>query len=221
MVVDDQELVRAGFTMIIDAQADMEVVAEAADGAEAVEQAARHQPDVVMMDLRMPVLDGIAATRRLVGQEPSPRVCMLTTFDLDRHVYDALRAGASGFLLKDVRPRDLAHAIRAVADGHALVAPQVTRRLLEEFTSRPRPGHDHPALAGLTEREREVLVLIARALSNHEIAERLVVSEATVRTHVSRVLAKLGLRDRVQGVMLAYETGLVRPRSGTDGSPDH
>jgi DNA-binding NarL/FixJ family response regulator len=211
MVVDDQELVRAGFAMMIDAQADMEVVADAADGEQALQRAAEHHPDVVMMDLRMPVLDGITATRRLVAQHPATRVCMLTTFDLDRHVYDAIQAGASGFLLKDVRPRDLAHAIRVVADGQALVAPQVTQRLLAEFTSRPRPGQRHPSLAELTDREREVLALMASACSNGEIAERLVLSEATVRTHVSRVLAKLRLRDRVQAVVFAYESGLVRP----------
>ncbi|HEX3003650.1 MAG TPA: response regulator transcription factor [Angustibacter sp.] len=210
MVVDDQELVRAGFAMMIDAQDDMQVVADAADGEQALQRAAQHHPDVVMMDLRMPVLDGITATRRLVAQHPSTRVCMLTTFDLDRHVYDAIQAGASGFLLKDVRPRDLAHAIRVVADGQALVAPQVTQRLLAEFTSRPRPGQRHPSLGELTDREREVLVLMASACSNQEIADRLVLSEATVRTHVSRVLAKLGLRDRVQAVVFAYETGLVR-----------
>ncbi|MGN6243632.1 MAG: response regulator [Motilibacteraceae bacterium] len=217
MVVDDQELVRAGFAMMIDAQDDMQVVADAGDGEQALQRAAEHHPDVVMMDLRMPVLDGITATRRLVAQHPAVRVCMLTTFDLDRHVYDAVRAGASGFLLKDVRPRDLAHAIRVVADGQALVAPQVTQRLLAEFTSRPRPGQHHPSLAALTEREREVLVLMAEARSNQEIADRLVLSEATVRTHVSRVLAKLGLRDRVQAVVLAYETGLVRPGGGGRG----
>ncbi|MGN6612797.1 MAG: response regulator [Angustibacter sp.] len=215
MVVDDQELVRAGFAMMIDAQDDMQVVADAADGEQALQRAAKHHPDVVMMDLRMPVLDGITATRRLVAQHPSTRVCMLTTFDLDRHVYDAIQAGASGFLLKDVRPRDLAHAIRVVADGQALVAPQVTQRLLAEFTSRPRPGQRHPSLTELTDREREVLVLMASACSNQEIADRLVLSEATVRTHVSRVLGKLGLRDRVQAVVFAYETGLVRPGSST------
>lgn len=217
MVVDDQELVRAGFAMMIDAQDDMQVVADAADGEQALQRAAEHHPDVVMMDLRMPVLDGITATRRLVAQHPSTRVCMLTTFDLDRHVYDAVQAGASGFLLKDVRPRELAHAIRVVADGQALIAPQVTQRLLAEFTSRPRPGQHHPALTELTEREREVLVLMAGACSNREIADRLVLSEATVRTHVSRVLAKLGLRDRVQAVVFAYETGLVRP-GGSDAT---
>ncbi len=209
-VVDDQALVRGGFAMILEAEADIAVVAEAGDGAEAVRVCARHRPDVVLMDVRMPVMDGVEATRRITSTCPT-RVLMLTTFDLDEHVYDALRAGASGFLLKDVRPTDLARAVRTVAAGETLLAPTVTRRMVEEYISRPVLGRSHAALAPLTEREREVLELVGHGLSNAEIAARLFVSETTAKTHVSRILTKLALRDRVQAVVLAYETSLVRP----------
>jgi DNA-binding NarL/FixJ family response regulator len=211
LLVDDQELVRTGFRLILNAEADLDVVGEAGDGAEAVEAARRLVPDVVLMDVRMPGLDGIEATRRLgrlAGQ--SPRVLMLTTFDLDEYVYDALRAGASGFLLKDAPAAQLVDAIRIVAAGDALLAPSITRRLIAEFVRRPLPT-DAPALAELTRRELEVLKLIAAGLSNREIAAELFVSEATVKTHVKRVLAKLDLRDRVQAVVFAYRCGLVQP----------
>ncbi len=211
LLVDDQELVRTGFRLILNAEADLDVVGEAGDGAEAVEAARRLEPDVVLMDVRMPGVDGIEATRRLgrVGPPP-PRVLMLTTFDLDEYVYDALRAGASGFLLKDAPAAQLVDAIRIVAGGDALLAPAITRRLIAEFVRRPLPA-DAPALAELTTRELEVLKLIAAGLSNKEIAAELFVSEATVKTHVKRVLAKLDLRDRVQAVVLAYRCGLVQP----------
>ena len=211
LLVDDQELMRTGFRLILNAEADLDVVGEAGDGAEAVEAARRLVPDVVLMDVRMPGVDGIEATRRLgrlAGQ--SPRVLMLTTFDLDEYVYDALRAGASGFLLKDAPAAQLVDAIRIVAAGDALLAPSITRRLIAEFVRRPLPT-DAPALAELTPRELEVLKLIAAGLSNREIAAELFVSEATVKTHVKRVLAKLDLRDRVQAVVLAYRCGLVQP----------
>jgi DNA-binding NarL/FixJ family response regulator len=211
LLVDDQELVRTGFRLILNAEADLHVVGEAGDGAEAVEAARRPVPDVVLMDVRMPGVDGIEATRRLgrlAGQ--SPRVLMLTTFDLDEYVYDALRAGASGFLLKDAPAAQLVDAIRIVAAGDALLAPSITRRLIAEFVRRPLPT-DAPALAELTPRELEVLKLIAAGLSNREIAAELFVSEATVKTHVKRVLAKLDLRDRVQAVVLAHRCGLVQP----------
>ena len=216
LVADDQLLVRAGFGVLVDSAPDLEVVGEAGNGAEAVELARRERPDVVLMDIRMPRLDGLEATRRIVADEPlaGVRVLVLTTFDLDEYVYEALRAGASGFLLKDTPPADLLAAIRVVAAGDALLAPGVTRRLIAEFARRPEPTTVTPAaLAGLTDREREVLVLVARGLTNAEIAERLVVSTATAKTHVSRVLAKLQARDRAQLVMLAYETGLVSPGS--------
>jgi len=216
LVADDQTLVRAGFRVLVDSAPDLEVVGEAGNGLEAVELARSARPDVVLMDIRMPVLDGLAATRRIVADEllAGVRVLVLTTFDLDEYVYEALRAGASGFLLKDTPPADLLAAIRVVAAGDALLAPAVTRRLIAEFARRPQPSPVSPAaLAGLTDREREVLALVARGLSNAEIAERLVVSTATAKTHVSRVLAKLQARDRAQLVMLAYETGLVTPGS--------
>jgi DNA-binding NarL/FixJ family response regulator len=210
LVVDDQALVRTGFRMILEAESDLEVVGEAVDGLEAVELAQRHRPDVILMDIRMPNLDGVEATRRLQGF--ASRVLILTTFDLDEYVYDALRAGASGFLLKDTPPEDLVRAIRIVAAGDALLAPSVTTRLVRELAATPSPSTPPSArLDALTEREREVLVLMARGLSNAEIAAELIVSEATVKTHVGRVLMKLDLRDRVQAVVLAYETGLVKP----------
>jgi DNA-binding NarL/FixJ family response regulator len=215
LVCDDQALVRSGFQMILEAQPDIEVVGEAEDGREAIDLANRLLPDVILMDVRMPNLDGVEATRRLVAQGTEARVLILTTFDLDEYVYDAIRAGASGFLLKDVRPAQLVEAIRVVAAGDALLAPSVTRRLLDRFAE-VLPARDQgppPQLASLTERELEVLRLVAEGLSNAEVAERLFLSETTVKTHVSSVLRKLDLRDRVQAVVLAYEAGLVRPGS--------
>jgi DNA-binding NarL/FixJ family response regulator len=217
LLADDQAMVRTGLRMIIDAQSDLTVVGEAADGRDAVEQARRLTPDVVLMDIRMPTLDGIAATRQLVeaGHAPTIRVIVLTTFDLDEHVVDALHAGASGFLLKDAPADVLLDGIRAVDRGDALLDPAVTRRMIDRFVSahpRPDPAVES-ALARLTDREREVLVLIARGLSNDEIADHLHLADSTVKTHVSSVLAKLHLRDRVQAVVLAYEAGLVRPGS--------
>ena len=214
LLADDQALVRGGFRMIVDAKEDLEVVGEAEDGAEAAALAEQHRPDVVLMDVRMPGVDGIEATRRIVSSGNAARIIVLTTFDADEYVFAALRAGASGFLLKDVRPADLVEAIRIVARGEALLAPTVTRRLLDRFARElPEPDPAMPDLAGLTERELEVLRLVALALSNSEIAAKLVVTEATVKTHVSSVLRKLQLRDRVQAVVLAYDLGLVRPRS--------
>ena len=209
VIADDQALMRAGFRMLLEAQGDIEVVAEAADGAEAVAAVERTGPDVVLMDIRMPVMDGVEATRRLPGR----RVVILTTFHLDEYVVDALRAGASGFLLKDAPPEELVRAVRTAAAGNALLSPVVTRRLLDRVIARlPERETPTPAvLDGLTDREMEVLRLVAEGLSNAEIAARLVVSEATVKTHVSHVLAKLELRDRVQAVVLAYDVGLVRP----------
>ncbi|MBV8711290.1 MAG: response regulator transcription factor [Solirubrobacterales bacterium] len=210
LICDDQALVRAGFRAILEAQPDIEVVGEAENGAEAVAVAQRRSPDVILMDIRMPVLDGVEATRRLVVGGSPARILVLTTFDLDEYVHAAIRAGASGFLLKDVTPAKLLEAIRILAAGDALLAPSVTRRLLERFAA-TLPQHDMSteALAGLTARETEVLRLLAGGLSNAEIAAELVVSEATVKTHISSLLRKLGLRDRVQAVILAYETGLV------------
>jgi DNA-binding NarL/FixJ family response regulator len=216
VLVDDQELLRTGFRMILDAQQDMTVVGEAADGLGALELLDKCVADVVLMDVRMPKLDGVEATRRLLSGGDAkgvPRVLILTTFDLDEYAFAAIKAGASGFLLKDVPPAELLTAIRAVHSGDAVVAPSTTRRLLDRFAPM-LPAADAPpppSLAGLTDREREVLVLIAQGLSNAEIASRLVLSEATVKTHVGRILMKLELRDRVQAVVLAYETGLVRP----------
>jgi DNA-binding NarL/FixJ family response regulator len=212
LIADDQELVRAGFRAILEVEDDLNVVGEAADGNVAVAEARALRPDVVLMDVRMPGMDGIEATRRLLREGDAPHVLMLTTFDLDEYVYEAMKAGASGFLLKDA-PRDqLVGAVRIVAAGDALMAPALVRRLVEDFVRRPPPGSGPPPeLRELTEREREVLVLIAGGLSNAEIAAKLVLSEATVRTHVTHILAKLDLRDRVQAVVLAYETGLVRP----------
>jgi DNA-binding NarL/FixJ family response regulator len=216
MLVDDQELLRTGFRMILEAQQDMSVVGEAADGLDALDKLATCQADVVLMDVRMPKLDGVEATRRLLAGgvgDGVPRVLILTTFDLDEYAFAAIKAGASGFLLKDVPPAELLTAIRAVHSGDAVVAPSTTRRLLDRFAPMLPAGEapPPPSLAGLTEREREVLILIAQGLSNSEIANRLVLSEATVKTHVGRILMKLELRDRVQAVVLAYETGLVRP----------
>jgi DNA-binding NarL/FixJ family response regulator/class 3 adenylate cyclase len=214
LIVDDQALVRTGFRMILDAEADMEVVGEASNGSEAVAEAARLRPDVVLMDVRMPELDGIEATRRLLADGGvDSKVVMLTTFDMDEYVYEALRAGASGFLLKDAPPEQLVDGIRAVCSGDALLAPSVTRRVIEEFVRRP-PGAvraEPPEIEELTPRECEVLKLIARGLSNAEIAQSLVVSETTVKTHVAHVLMKMDLRDRVQAVVMAYESGLVQP----------
>jgi len=216
LVADDQELVRAGFCVILGAADGIRVVAEAADGAEAVALAIQHAPDVVLMDIRMPTMDGLAATRLITAAERAPKVVILTTFDLDDYVYEALRAGASGFLLKDSPRGDLIAAVRAAAAGDALLAPSVTRRLIEAFARRPAAAAPSPAaLASVTAREKEVLLLLARGRSNAEIAAELFVSEATVKTHVASLLAKLGLRDRVQAVILAYETGLVVPGEAT------
>ena len=217
LLADDQALVRGGFRAILDAEPDIEVVAEASDGAEALELAARHRVDVALMDIRMPRLDGIEATRRLLAEARSPptRVLVLTTFDLDDYVYEALRAGASGFLLKEVLPEQLAPAVRVVAAGEALLAPSITRRLIERFAHRPVPGgQPGTSLEELTPRELDVLRLLARGMSNAEIAQQLIVGEATVKTHVAHVLAKLNLRDRIHAVVFAYESGLVQPGSG-------
>jgi len=211
VVADDQELVRTGLQLVIEARG-CEVVGTAGDGREAVEVVLRTRPDVALMDIRMPVLDGIAATRELTAAGVRTRVLVLTTYDLDRYVYDALAAGAAGFLLKATPPDRLVEGIRTVSAGESLLAPSLTRRLIEEYLRHPPPSDDGPGLVrALTEREREVLVLMARGLSNDEIAAGLVVSQATVKTHVNRVLAKLGVVSRVQAVVLAYETGLVRP----------
>ncbi len=215
-VADDQVLVRSGFRMLLSGESDIDVVGEASNGAEAVAVVAREHPDVVLMDVRMPVMDGLEATRRIAGDESlaSTRVVILTTFDLDEYVHQALRAGASGFLLKDTLPVDLLHAVRVVAAGDALIEPRITRRLIEEFARRPDPAAASAAAAPLeqlTEREREVLGLVAKGRSNAEIAAELYVSHATVKTHVSRLLMKLAMRDRAQLVMLAYETGVAVP----------
>jgi DNA-binding NarL/FixJ family response regulator len=213
LVADDQALVRSGFRMILEARDDIDVVGEAENGREAVDLAAVTSPDVILMDIRMPELDGVEATRRILGSGSSARVLMLTTFDLDEYAVRAIRAGASGFLLKDVRPAELVDAIRVVAGGDALLAPTVTRRLLDRFARTVPDDRTPPELGVLTERELEILRLVAQGLSNAEIAERLVVGETTVKTHVSAVLRKLGLRDRVQAVIAAYDAGLVRPVS--------
>jgi DNA-binding NarL/FixJ family response regulator len=212
LIADDQDLVRTGFRLILDTEADLTVVGEAATGQQAIEQVSRLNPDVVLMDIRMPVLDGIAAARAILARPPAPKIVMLTTFDLDELVYGALSAGASGFLLKDVKASQLADAIRTVHNGDALLAPAITRRLIARFVatrSAVQPSADR--LAELTAREREVLIMIARGLSNNEIASALVVSEATVKTHVGRIFGKLGARDRAQAVIAAYETGLITP----------
>jgi DNA-binding NarL/FixJ family response regulator len=212
LIVDDQELVRTGFRLFLETQDDLEVVGEARDGAEAIDRAQQLQPDVILMDIRMPRMDGVEATRRLTsaGLEPPPRVLVLTTFDLDEYVFGALRAGAAGFLLKDAPRERLVEAIRVVHSGDALLSPSITRRLVEDFAARTDPLQPPPALVDeLTPREREVLVLVARGLANKEIADRLVVTEATVKSHVGSILMKLGLRDRVQAVVFAYEHGIV------------
>jgi DNA-binding NarL/FixJ family response regulator len=215
LLCDDQALVRSGFRLILEGREGIEVVGEAEDGREAIEVARQADPDVILMDVRMPNVDGVEATRRLVSGGFRARILILTTFDLDEYVYEAIRAGASGFLLKDVQPSQLVDAIRIVASGEALLAPTVTRRLLDRF-AHTLPGAEEkppPELATLTERELEILKLLASGLSNAELAERLFLSETTVKTHISSVLRKLGLRDRVQAVVLAYEAGLVRPGS--------
>ncbi|MEV4020110.1 response regulator transcription factor [Nonomuraea angiospora] len=212
LIADDQGMVRTGFTVFLSGQPDIEVVGEAANGREAVERASALRPDVVLMDVRMPVMNGLEATRELLSRGGGPKVLILTTFDLDDYVYEALRAGASGFLLKDASAAQLVEAVRVVAAGEALIAPAITKRLIHEFAKlgAPRPATGKRP-AELTEREREVLTLVAQALSNQEIAEKLFVAEQTVKTHVGRVLMKLGLRDRAQAIVFAYETGLVRP----------
>jgi DNA-binding NarL/FixJ family response regulator len=210
MIVDDQQLARAGLRMILEGQLDLQIAGEGADGAEALNLVRRLRPDVVIMDIRMPHVDGLEATRRIVAVEPATRILVLTTFDLDEYVFEALRAGASGFLLKDAPAEDIVHAVRTVARGDATLAPTVTRRLVEHFAARPQPG-DRPALATLTPRELEALVLLAAGGSNAEIGDRMALSEATVKTYVSRILDKLGVRDRVQAVIYAYESGLVQP----------
>jgi DNA-binding NarL/FixJ family response regulator len=215
LVADDHQVVREGFAALLGTQTDMDVVASAADGEEAVRLSAEHRPDVVLMDVRMPVLDGIEATRQIAAadEDGGPRILILTTFDLDDYVYDALQAGASGFLLKDVPAETLFEAVRVIAGGEALLAPTITRRLIAEF-ARLRPRQVRPeALSALTPRETEILGPVAEGLSNHEIAGRLVLSDETVKTHVSHVLRKLGLRDRAQAVVVAYESGLVVPRA--------
>jgi DNA-binding NarL/FixJ family response regulator len=212
LICDDQALVRVGLRKILDVEPDLEVVAEASDGEQAVRAAAASAPDVVLMDIRMPGLDGIAATRVIVGQRPATRVLILTTFGLDTYVFDALHAGASGFMLKDAPPEEIVAAVRIVARGEALLAPAVTRTVIEEFARIPRPRAHPPAVVSqLTPREREVLDLLVRGLSNTEICRHLFISDATAKTHVARILQKLGLRDRVQVVIYAYERGLVEP----------
>jgi DNA-binding NarL/FixJ family response regulator len=214
VVADDEALMRSGVRLIVEAQQDMRIVGEAVNGLDAVEQIRLRRPHVAIMDVRMPDLDGIAATRRLVSAGTlETRILVLTTFDLDEYVYEALRAGASGFLLKSAPPEQLLAAIRSVAAGESLLAPEITRRLIEDYVRRPRPGAAATELDELTEREREVLVLIGRGRSNAEIAAELFVSEGTVKTHVNRILRKLDVRDRVQAVVLAYETGLIEPGS--------
>ncbi|MET7799836.1 response regulator transcription factor [Streptomyces decoyicus] len=213
LLADDQLLVRAGFKVLLDAQPDIEVVAEAADGQQALAGVREHRPDIVLMDIRMPVVDGLVATRRITEDPrlPDVKVVMLTTFELDEYVFEAIRSGASGFLVKDTEPEELLRAVRAVVAGDALLSPGVTRRLIAEFAARSKEPAAADALSDLTEREREVMALVGIGLSNEEIARRLVVSPLTAKTHVSRTMVKLGARDRAQLVVLAYESGLVRP----------
>jgi len=221
LIADDQAMVREGFAAVLAAQPGLLVVGQAADGADAVHQAQRLRPDIVLMDVRMPVMDGLQATRRILTAPARPKVLMLTTFDLDEYVYAALRAGASGFLLKDATAAELVHAVRVVAAGEALLAPSVTRRLIADFARQPRLGPAvQPALGALTPRETEVLRLIAHGLSNTEISDTLVIAEQTTKTHVGRILAKLDLRDRAQAVVLAYETGLVTPGGSVPAQPN-
>jgi DNA-binding NarL/FixJ family response regulator len=221
LIVDDQELVRTGFRVVLDAEPDFEVVGESADGFAALEAAKELRPDVVLIDIRMPNLDGIEATRRIAATDAAPRMLILTTFDLDDYVYEALRAGASGFLLKDARREELCGAVRTVAAGEALLSPAITRKLIESYTRRPPPSAHRTTLGELTPRELEVLRLVARGMSNNDIARELVVGDATVKTHVARIFSKLDLHDRAQAVVLAYESGLVqagenRPASQCD-----
>lgn len=213
LIADDQALVRAGFRSLLDAQEGIEVVGEAGDGEQAVELAGKLRPDIVLMDIRMPVLDGLAATRKIAATPAlkAMRIIILTTFELDEYVFEALRGGASGFLVKDTEPVELIRAVRVVADGEALLSPSVTRRLIGEFATRAKEPRSTLRIEGLTEREREVMALVGEGLTNEEIAKRLVVSPATAKTHVSRIMVKLGARDRAQLVVLAYESGLVRP----------
>jgi DNA-binding NarL/FixJ family response regulator len=218
LIADDQAMVRAGFRLVLNAETDIEVVGEAGDGDQAVAAARRLRPDVVLMDIRMPRLDGIQATRRLLDDgDPAPRVLILTTFDLDEYVYEALQAGASGFLLKNAPAEQLVEGIRVIAAGEALLAPSVTRRVIEEFARQPRSRHPPAGLEELTAREREVLALLAQGRTNEEIAAELVVSRGTAKTHVAHVLGKLGLRDRIQAVIFAYENSLVKPGAGATG----
>jgi DNA-binding NarL/FixJ family response regulator len=217
LIADDQELVRTGFRVILNAEPDLDVVGEAKDGRETIDAVRSLSPDVVLMDIRMPNLDGIEATRRIAAEENSPRILILTTFDLDEYVYDALRAGASGFLLKDAGADELIQAVRIVAAGEALLAPSITRRLIEDYARRPPRREQPAALAELTPRELEVLRLLARGISNADIARELVLGDATVKTHVARIFAKLNLHDRAQAVVLAYESGLVQPGTTTSG----
>ena len=221
LIADDQALVRSGFRLVVETRPDLEVIGEAENGEQAVALARELDPDVILMDIRMPGLDGIEATRQIVASGSAARILVLTTFDFDEYVYAAIRAGASGFLLKDVRPTDLVDAIRLVANGNALLGPTVTRRLLERFADTHHDDGEQTSAAidSLTEREQEILRLLARGLSNAELAEKLVVSETTVKTHVSNVLRKLGVRDRVQAVVAAYDAGLVRPQAGRHPSP--
>lgn len=220
LIVDDEPLVRSGVRMILESEHDIEIVGEAADGNEALKQAHALTPDIIMLDIRMPGLDGIETTRRLLERKAAPRILILTTFDLDEYVYEAMKAGASGFLLKNVPPAKLVDAVRTVADGDALLAPAITRRMIERFVQRAPVGAGRPAqLAELTERELDVLRLIARGLSNAEIGKALFLSEATVKSHVNRILSKLDLRDRTQATVLAYETGLIEPGDAARAEP--